>query len=353
MKFQVKIVLVTLVILIFALVLSSILSLASFEKIYVNSLVSTYEIAGKNLKRKIEPSLRFGKQLKNFRGMDKLLKEVLTNTPELSDVSIVNPEGKILHDLHAKNKGKNLDYFPDKLIDDTNKQKVVSELVDQRYRTFIPILKRNKERVGFIYLSFSSSIIYNKLKEIALKNLSFLWILMIVSSILLVFVMSFLIGRPIRREILSISHMLTWPPGMLTKVLKKKELNQEELLYWHSNISEYDISRFSSLTAKSYLNIQESKDEVEYLKWYVYQLVNHSLTVLQQIRHIEEQHQRLNTTQDALCEIETDIEQLLKSDALSSEELKTLQGLQQTSQNARYELSHLIALSSFIPTQEH
>jgi len=61
MRFQLRIIAVTLAILITTLVLNSVLSLASFEKLYLTSLVSTLELAGKNLKRKIEQALRFGK----------------------------------------------------------------------------------------------------------------------------------------------------------------------------------------------------------------------------------------------------------------------------------------------------
>ncbi len=45
MRFQYKIIFVTLAILVATLLLNSVLSLASFEKIYVASLISMYEVA--------------------------------------------------------------------------------------------------------------------------------------------------------------------------------------------------------------------------------------------------------------------------------------------------------------------
>ena len=102
MKFQFKIILTTLAILIVALVLNSVLSLASFEKLYVASLVSTYEIAGKNLKRKIEKSLRFGKPLTKFTGMERLFAEILDTNPNISAVSITTPDRQVRYHTDKK-----------------------------------------------------------------------------------------------------------------------------------------------------------------------------------------------------------------------------------------------------------
>ena len=80
MNFNLKIIFVTLAILILSLLLNSFLSIASFEKVYVASLISTTEIAGANLKVKIEQSLRFGKPLDRFKSMDNLLEKAHGST---------------------------------------------------------------------------------------------------------------------------------------------------------------------------------------------------------------------------------------------------------------------------------
>ena len=112
MRFQYKIIFVTLAILVATLLLNSVLSLASFEKIYVASLVSMYEVAGRNLKRKIEQSLRFGKPLDKFRGMEQLLEDVREKNPGITLVGVGAPDGKILYHIDTQKIGKNFHIPP-------------------------------------------------------------------------------------------------------------------------------------------------------------------------------------------------------------------------------------------------
>ncbi|MCP4702085.1 MAG: hypothetical protein GY862_35285, partial [Gammaproteobacteria bacterium] len=210
MKFEITIIFVTLVILVTTLLLNSALSLASFEKIYVRSLVSTYELTGKNLKRKIEPSLRFGKPLENFKGMERFLAEVMENTPGLSYAGIVSPAGKILHHTD-KSKAGELLALP--VFDE--KEQVHSSLVKGSYLTFLPLYNRAKKTVGFIYLSFSRDVIYQKLKLMAAESLNVLWLLLLSTSLGLILLLAVWIVQPIRRELTGICEVLKHAPEVL------------------------------------------------------------------------------------------------------------------------------------------
>ena len=49
---------------------NGILSTLSLEKLYVESLVSRYQVVGDSLRKKIELSIQFGKKIENFYGIN-------------------------------------------------------------------------------------------------------------------------------------------------------------------------------------------------------------------------------------------------------------------------------------------
>ncbi|MCF6246849.1 MAG: hypothetical protein L3J69_05755 [Desulfobacula sp.] len=214
MKFQTKILLVTLSILILTLVMNSVLSLASFEKVYVKSQISTYELICKDLKRKIERSLRFGKPLEKFKNMDKLLQDTLEQNPDISTIAICDLKGKVLYHTDDDQIGSNIGSMLPLL---NGKTSVKTILKDHYYHSFISVTDRSQKQVGVIKLAFSRQIIFDKLKSMANKNFNMLWILMLLTSIFLVFLLAMVIMRPINAQLLDMREILKWndkPPTL-------------------------------------------------------------------------------------------------------------------------------------------
>ena len=102
------------VLLMLALGFNAMLSLNSLEKLYVASIASQYNAIGKDLQRNIEKSLKFGKNLDKFIGMDKVLEDTklhisrsmnsesrtehfFTSVTADISVSIALPDGKIIY----------------------------------------------------------------------------------------------------------------------------------------------------------------------------------------------------------------------------------------------------------------
>lgn len=198
LKFQFKIILATLGILILTLILNSVLSLASFEKIYVHSLVSTYEVTANTLKRKIEQSLRFGKPLEQFEGMDRIIGEIMEATPELSGIAISATDGRILYASSPA-------LLNERVTDLEPLFKVESDPPRTRldrgiYRTLISLRNRARQPAGAVSLSYSREVIYRKLKQMAFDNLRILWIMLLLTSLGLIFLMAIWWFSPPKRK---------------------------------------------------------------------------------------------------------------------------------------------------------
>jgi predicted MFS family arabinose efflux permease len=91
-----KILLSATFLLILALGFNALLTSSSLEKLYVESLASSYRVIGKDLQIKLETALRFGKQVEKFIGMDPLLENTLRNMAlqgEAEDIEDAEREG--------------------------------------------------------------------------------------------------------------------------------------------------------------------------------------------------------------------------------------------------------------------
>ena len=315
MNFQFKIIFVTLLILITTLLLNSVLSLASFEKLYVSSLVSTYELAGKNLKRKIEQGIRFGKPLEQFQGMDKLLQEVVEKNPHISSIGVGTPQGTILYHIDELRIGEQ---FPYLLPEFGEQQGASSHLIDGKYVTFLPIADKSDRLVGIIQLSFLRDVVYQKLKSMASDNLHVLWVMMLMASVGLIVFITILITRPAKRDIRHISRMLEWPADILTLDPKFKTKDFGKKAVKSTNPQSYSYTDDEDLLDKvrmfkpDYIDTQKIKNEVYQLGWHVYKFVEHTYLMLQQIQNLRREQYYISPAYRELQECEEELVRIIE-----------------------------------------
>ncbi len=299
MRFQLRIIAVTLVILITALVLNSVLSLASFEKLYLSSLVSTIELAGKNLKRKIEQALRFGKPFETFKGLDSLLAEVLRDNPEISSVGVSNPQGKILYNTDEDRIGKE---FPLPLPVFQRQDTTRSRLVDETYITFLPLFDRSEALVGVIHLSFPRTVITRRLQFMATENAKVLALVVALTSLGLIIGMTLWLTRPLRGNILEIGNRLIAakepqeydrPPGDNDEVSERDKEVLED-----SSVPGPAIEL--PLLQEDFLQIRKIQNEIKQLEWTVDMMVSHCRNLVWQVRAFEERGLSVATGCDEL-----------------------------------------------------
>lgn len=344
MKFQVRIIVVTLAILVATLLLNSILSLASFEKIYVSSLVSSYELTAKNLKRKIESSLRYGKPLAQYEGMDKLLSEVMRNTPDLSQVAVLSEQGKLLYQTEDAPHAPYLQRPPPTM---TDRAAVVTSMDSGEYITYVPLFDRYDKLSGYITLSFSRDVVTLRLKSMAVENLNTLWILMIFTSLGLIFVMTSLISRPIKHEIEEIGNALEWPP-LLNRPMDRRppviKPDHQDAFPWPSDAEEIDTSHLHALSAKIFLEVDKNENELARLSWYIYHFVKNAYFLLEKLR---EQRWEQKKLQEACVDLDKFEQHLLlilvkAQEQLSSSDREQLEGLINVNRRLRKTLRNFL-----------
>lgn len=199
MHFWIKIVVATMTILLSTLLLNSILSISSFEKIYTRSLIATLETASTHLVQSIERGVRLGKPLTAFEGMDDLLATFLVNNPDLSGIAVTDRTGQLLYFKGTATADQTLFTEYGRQYADANA--VLTQRYDQDYLIQIPIRRSDGVQIGAVLSSFPHEIIFTQISTMAMGALQRLgWSLGLTSIALIVLLVLFVI-RPIQKDL--------------------------------------------------------------------------------------------------------------------------------------------------------
>ena len=270
-----RIILIVLTIMALSQALGSFLSVLSFEKIILEALTYKYEILGKDLKRKIEQSLKFGKSLDRFLGMDRLVEPLFRYSKDLNEVFLSDSKGKILFTSgkvefvvakgtaetdHPRGKVLLGDFetkktFPvDELFDWKEKGSFVW-LHQGRYYILFPIVPHFSENKGILGLGFSQSVVDEKKRELISSSRNRLVGFAVITALLVGLVIKFIFVAPVRRQV-----------TLLTDLMRKDGVPPErDQLEVPEEILEVQLNMvdFIARTQRAKSALKEALDELE------------------------------------------------------------------------------------------
>lgn len=163
---------------------NAVLSTLSLEKLYIESLVSRYQVVGDSLRKKVELSIQFGKKIEKFYGihaiMERRLQDMADNQSRGVDkdhsdltIDIVHPDGIILYSTNPSRENIPLDNALKPLVDERikNKKKIRShEKEGERFYLMDPILDWRGDPVAVQLISFHESLIVDQLKRVVKRS---------------------------------------------------------------------------------------------------------------------------------------------------------------------------------------
>lgn len=257
---RIRILGIAILLLVLAQAFNASLSISSFEKLYRNSLISSYQVVAGDLQRNVKTAIRFGKTIDKFIGMTRLMEEVKQNIPDLHNVSVSLPDGKILYSLRKDLIGTRL---PEELRIDFGKSDEISQdalasqviLSQRNYHILLPIENVSKEWVGTIDISFEEQLIIERIKAIIKENLKGLALTTLISAIILAFSLflfvSFKKGKKLQRLRIYLVLLLI--------------LGSAQIFYSASNIKDFRKNYVDITRAKTGQLGELLKDDIEYL----------------------------------------------------------------------------------------
>jgi hypothetical protein len=271
-----RIVLIVLAIITLSQVLGTFLSVISFEKIFLKALTYKYEILGKDLKRKIEQALKFGKPLDKFLGMDRLAEPLFRHSEDLNEIFLSDDKGKILFisgkvefvvakgitDEKEYPRGKvllgNLEAmkrFPVHKLLDWGKKGPVTRLYNERYHVLFPIIPRYGGQKGILGLVFNKSVLDEKKKELIRSSRNKLGVAIILTAILVGLLIKYLFVAPVRRQVKMIAELLEGTPS--PGVREDMKIPEEVLKV------QFSVFDFISETQEAKKNLEDCVDILE------------------------------------------------------------------------------------------
>jgi len=212
--FKFRLIICSVVLFVVTVGFNALFNLNSFDKLYIEANVSKYRIIGKDLQRKLERGLLYGKSLQHFIDMDNLLQatkrlvvgRVVADSqtfnspdsmlkPEDITISVANRYGKILYSDN------------DQLISTTVPEKAIPNLAMQKsekkksskanyvkyentYITTLPIADGKDQTVGFVVISFEEKQIKAFLERMYQKSIKPVLIISVSGLILLIGLLS-------------------------------------------------------------------------------------------------------------------------------------------------------------------
>ncbi|WP_114636590.1 hypothetical protein [Polynucleobacter necessarius] len=146
--------------------LTGFLNIGSFQKSYIDSLVSSYGVTGSEARRTIEYSVKYHKPLNNFAGMGDILSNVKKQAPTVENVFVMLPNGDTLYDISGPT---DVEALPQKMLSKINfsdpkkKNNLSWFLSDDQYHALIPLKNTNQEWIGTIDIVFNEASVSEKI----------------------------------------------------------------------------------------------------------------------------------------------------------------------------------------------
>ena len=202
MKIQLKIIIIMVLILLFALGINTIINLFQFKDTYTNALQTKVVVIGKNLKHILENTIALGFTIDKLPDVNERCRDIVKSYDEVSYCYIVDKDMRILYHNDPSEVGKILDISanekPDLIENDTTIH-LYSFNGDEFYDISIPILSKESNYLGSIHLGIPIDIINKKLNKIIMNS----FILMII-SFLPVTLLTFYLTRGMTKPIESL-----------------------------------------------------------------------------------------------------------------------------------------------------
>jgi predicted MFS family arabinose efflux permease len=177
------------VLVVIVLAITGFLNIGSFQKSYIDSLVSSYAIAGSEARRTIEYSVRYHKPLNNFAGMGGILASVKKSSPDIDQVHVLAPSGTALYDVSGRSKVVVLPKKQASKIDfskGTRKKSREWLLFNHQYHALIPLRDAGGEWIGTIDIVFGERAVAKALSSYMWKTLGVMGAISMITIVVLV-----------------------------------------------------------------------------------------------------------------------------------------------------------------------
>jgi hypothetical protein len=219
--FASKIILLVLGILLIYQGIGTLLSILTFEQIYLKGLTVRYKIIGSDLKNEIEGALKFGKSLEQFVGMDRIVAPLFEHHDDLENIFLLGRTGNNLfvsgraefvvaqggadveREEHRILASSNLSIPVPALTENFDWKNVNGTIIPQGETIYLlfPLKPRFGNEAGILGLAFNQKLFKKKRTQIIVSGGKLLALTLILTLFAIAGCLYFYIFRPVQRQI--------------------------------------------------------------------------------------------------------------------------------------------------------
>lgn len=202
-----KISLIVISIITFALLLNVFLNFCNFEKNYTNMVNSRILVIAKDLQNTAEYGLGLGLSLPEVRNIQKVIDNIKKENADVESIIIFDGKGKVLFDTNPKPIMK---IVPRRWVEILNKINIdVSSKLkeDDKLIVFLPLTNAFNAKVGAVALGYPRSYINGSVKQMLFSLIRYFVIILIIFAIIAYLFISLFLRNIFRQFVLMQSHL--------------------------------------------------------------------------------------------------------------------------------------------------
>jgi len=170
--------------------LTGLMNISSFEQEYTDSLISTYNIKGMEVVRKVEYGLKYGKELDNFYGIDQLIQSWVTDLEGVEDVNVLLMSNYIAYGMNESESTLfNTNLSLEKIHQYEDENQILYTSGNYTY-LFIPIQDRTETIAGSLVITIHNDQIQNQIKPYRKQFILYLLLFVFISIVVLTLYLS-------------------------------------------------------------------------------------------------------------------------------------------------------------------
>ncbi len=237
-----KITFISVLLLMLSQVLGTLITVLAFEEVLLDTYITKYEILGQDLQRQIEQSLRFGKRLNGFVGMNALLRSLFARSPDITSVIISAPDGTILYSLtKGKQQGqhaditdlqplptKRLPFSPENLLHAPQDRTPLTRH-EKQYYIFFPIKAAFGQEGGVLSILFEQSVLDQKKLALVRNAWSKLCASLAITAVIIAMGIYLFFILPLRRRSKIFSDQFQYAARTSDRCTLPREVTHDEL----------------------------------------------------------------------------------------------------------------------------
>ena len=207
LSLKVKISIMIVLILTFALLLNVFLNFSNFEESYTNMIYSRFFVIAKDLRNTAEYGLSLGLLLPESKNIQEVINGIVSEQKDIVSIAVFNDSGQVIFHTNPEEKNKEIPSKWVEGLESMDKEEVLKFTHNDTFVIALPLINTFNIKVGGLALSFSKSHIEIPVRGMLLYLFKYFLVFLVVFAVITFMGVSFF-SRDILKSLVTMQSSL-------------------------------------------------------------------------------------------------------------------------------------------------